>query len=149
MSSLNRYFQHPPRYQILHCLRNQVIGGTSIFVDALHAAGVLRHTHPEDFAVLTQTSVSYHYVNDGHHLHHSHPTIQLAPPQTDSAPTPRARSLTSTTPRLYRRRYRSPRLLRSILLSSASICWRTLPRASSTYSAKATPSCESRTTTGE
>ncbi|KAF9484101.1 gamma-butyrobetaine hydroxylase [Pholiota conissans] len=79
------YFQHPPRYQILHCLRNQVVGGTSIFVDALHAAGVLRHTLPEDFAVLTQTPVSYHYVNDGHHLHREHPTIQLTPSGNDIA----------------------------------------------------------------
>ncbi|KAF8895870.1 gamma-butyrobetaine hydroxylase [Gymnopilus junonius] len=72
------YFQHPPRYQILHCLRNQVIGGTSIFVDALQAARVLRTTHPTDFEVLTKTPVSFHYVNDGHHLHREHSTIELS-----------------------------------------------------------------------
>ncbi|KAF5325274.1 hypothetical protein D9619_009845 [Psilocybe cf. subviscida] len=71
------YFQHPPRYQILHCLRNQVIGGTSIFVDGLHAARTLRETHPEYFDTLTKTPVSFHYINDGHHLHHEHHTIEL------------------------------------------------------------------------
>ncbi|KAF8452618.1 Clavaminate synthase-like protein [Boletus edulis BED1] len=71
------YFQHPPRYQILHCLRNRVIGGTSIFVDAIHAASLLRQSHPVDFDILAATPVPFHYINDGHHLHHEHPTIEL------------------------------------------------------------------------
>ncbi|KAG2049701.1 Clavaminate synthase-like protein [Suillus hirtellus] len=72
------YFEHPPRYQILHCLRNRVVGGTSRFVDGLHAAETLRKTHPVDFDTLATTPVPFHYVNDGHHLHHEHPTIELA-----------------------------------------------------------------------
>ena len=76
----NRYFQHPPRYQILHCLKNQVIGGTSIFVDGLHVARILRESHPADFDILTKTPVPFHYIVDGYHLHHEHPTIELAPP---------------------------------------------------------------------
>ena len=83
---LCRYFQHPPRYQILHCLRNRVVGGTSIFVDSLHAARVLRDTHLNDFDTLTQTPVAFHYINDGHHLHYNHPTIELAPLSTLSSP---------------------------------------------------------------
>ncbi|KZT63269.1 gamma-butyrobetaine hydroxylase [Daedalea quercina L-15889] len=79
------YFQYPPRYQILHCLRNRVEGGASYFVDALHAAEMLRESYPEDFRVLSETPVAFHYINDGHHLHYSHPTIQLAPPQVDVA----------------------------------------------------------------
>lgn len=71
------YFQHPPRYQILHCLRNRVLGGTSIFVDGFHAASTLRETHPLDFDVLATTPVTFHYINDGHHLHHAHPTVEL------------------------------------------------------------------------
>ena len=73
-----RYFQHPPRYQILHCLRNRVEGGTSIFVDASHVASQLRQTDPSAFDILASTPVAFHYVNDGHHLHHSHPTLQLS-----------------------------------------------------------------------
>ncbi|KAJ8473194.1 hypothetical protein ONZ45_g16383 [Pleurotus djamor] len=71
------YMQHPPRYQILHCLRNRVQGGESLFTDALHAAQVLRETSPADFEVLATTPVAFHYINDGHHLHREHPTIQL------------------------------------------------------------------------
>lgn len=74
---VNRYFENPPRYQFLHCLRNRVEGGSSIFVDALNAANTLRVTSPSDFDILTTTPVSFHYINDGHHLHYDHPTIQL------------------------------------------------------------------------
>ncbi|PCH36933.1 gamma-butyrobetaine hydroxylase [Wolfiporia cocos MD-104 SS10] len=72
------YFQHPPRFQILHCLRNRVVGGTSIFVDAFHAASKLRAADPAAFQTLAETPVAFHYINDGHHLHYAHPTIQLA-----------------------------------------------------------------------
>ncbi|KAI0819364.1 Clavaminate synthase-like protein [Trametes gibbosa] len=72
------YLQHPPRYQILHCLRNRVEGGKSIFVDAAHVASKLRQTDPAAFDVLATTPVAFHYINDGHHLHYSHPTIQLS-----------------------------------------------------------------------
>lgn len=53
------------------------MGGTSIFVDGLHVANTLRRTHPEDFNILSTTRVPFHYINDGHHLHHEHPTIDL------------------------------------------------------------------------
>ncbi|KIJ64805.1 hypothetical protein HYDPIDRAFT_89795 [Hydnomerulius pinastri MD-312] len=79
------YFQHPPRYQILHCLRNRVVGGTSIFVDGVHAASVLRKSHPADFDILATTPVPFHYINDGHHLHHEHPTIELETPSSADA----------------------------------------------------------------
>ncbi len=80
-----RYFQHPPRYQILHCLRNRVRGGTSIFVDAVAVAEELRKSYPEHFNVLTVSPVAFHYINDGHHLHYEHPTIELAPPNSSSS----------------------------------------------------------------
>ena len=77
---LCRYFQHPPRWQILHCLRNRVQGGESCFVDALAVAEKLRRARPDYFGILTRTPVAFHYINDGHHLHYEHPTIELAPP---------------------------------------------------------------------
>ncbi|KAI0790701.1 Clavaminate synthase-like protein [Abortiporus biennis] len=84
-----QYFNHPPRYQFLHCLRNKVQGGTSLFVDALAAAETLRKTNPEDFDLLTSTPVKFHYINDGHHLHNSHPTIELATfPKVPGEPRP-------------------------------------------------------------
>ncbi|KIJ06601.1 gamma-butyrobetaine dioxygenase, partial [Paxillus involutus ATCC 200175] len=86
------YFQHPPRYQILHCVRNRVVGGSSVFADGLHAASTLRESHPTDFDVLTTTLVPFHYINDGHHLHYEHPTIgletHLSPNASTSTPLP-------------------------------------------------------------
>ena len=76
---LHRYFQHPPRSdQILHCLRNRVNGGMSTVVDAVHVASMLRTSHPSAFDTLTSTPVPFQYVNDGHHLHKTHYTIQLS-----------------------------------------------------------------------
>ncbi|EMD36759.1 hypothetical protein CERSUDRAFT_137020 [Gelatoporia subvermispora B] len=80
------YFEHPPRWQILHCLRNRVDGGQSIFVDSLKAAEDLRVQHPSHFNVLTSTLTSFHYDNDGHHLRFSHPTIELWPHPVGDVP---------------------------------------------------------------
>ncbi|KDQ18345.1 hypothetical protein BOTBODRAFT_104240 [Botryobasidium botryosum FD-172 SS1] len=74
------YFQHPPRYQFLHSLRNRSIkGGESFFSDAFSAATTLRRSHPAAFNLLASTPVPFHYINDGHHLHHAHPTMELDP----------------------------------------------------------------------
>ncbi|KAJ7291516.1 hypothetical protein C8J57DRAFT_217670 [Mycena rebaudengoi] len=71
------YFKNPPKYQVLHCLRNKVHGGTSVFVDALDAAVTLRERAPAQFEVLATTRVPFHYINDGHYLHCAHPTIDV------------------------------------------------------------------------
>ena len=75
----HRYFECPPRFQILHCLRNRVHGGTSLFVDAFATAEALRATHPADFALLATMPVTFQYINDARHLHHARPTITLEP----------------------------------------------------------------------
>ncbi|KAJ7594453.1 hypothetical protein C8J56DRAFT_1161064 [Mycena floridula] len=77
------YFQHPPQFQILHCLLNKVIGGESIFLDAFNAAHQLNE---QDFEVLSSHPVRFHYVNDGHSLHYEHPTIELWGPQSTERP---------------------------------------------------------------
>jgi gamma-butyrobetaine dioxygenase len=59
-----------------------------MFVDALNAANTLRTSSPSHFNVLTTTPVSFHYINDGHHQHFDHPTIQLGsfPDETGALP---------------------------------------------------------------
>jgi len=71
------YFESPPRYQVLHSLVNRVEGGTSIFVDAIERAQVLREKDPKSFNILANTPVNFYYDNDGHFLHQTHPTIEL------------------------------------------------------------------------
>ncbi|KAH9955440.1 hypothetical protein BC827DRAFT_1237137 [Russula dissimulans] len=91
-----QYFESPPRFQILHCFRNRVQGGTSLFVDAFAAAEALRATHPAAFSRLATTPVPFHYINDARHLHHARPTITLDPASA-SASDPASTSLPSDT----------------------------------------------------
>ncbi|KAH9054926.1 hypothetical protein EDB87DRAFT_1361650 [Lactarius vividus] len=79
-----QYFEAPPRFQVLHCLRNRVHGGASLFVDAFAAASALRAAYPADFARLVETPVQFQYINDSRHLHHAHPTITLGPASASS-----------------------------------------------------------------
>lgn len=46
-------------------------------MDALNVASTLRTSYPSYFDILATTPVSFHYINDGHHLHCDHPTIEL------------------------------------------------------------------------
>lgn len=70
------YFESPPRYQLLHCLRNKVDGGSSYFVDSYNAAEELRATQPAVFETLCRAKVHFHYDNDGYYYSYDHPTIK-------------------------------------------------------------------------
>ncbi|KAI0033600.1 Clavaminate synthase-like protein [Vararia minispora EC-137] len=72
-----QYFDAPPHFQILHSIRNRVKGGTSLFVDAYAAAETLRRTDPAAYALLLSVPVPFHYINDGHHIHRTHTTLEL------------------------------------------------------------------------
>ncbi|KAF7722508.1 hypothetical protein EC973_003070 [Apophysomyces ossiformis] len=66
---------HMDLMQLLHSLKNSVTGGSSIFVDSFRAVELLKENHPEDYAVLKETPVTFHYLNNGHHQYHRRPTI--------------------------------------------------------------------------
>jgi len=72
------YCENPPRYQVLHMLRNDVIGGESLFSDGLEGAYRLGEMVREAFDVLCERTVAFHYLNEHHHLYREHRTIQLA-----------------------------------------------------------------------
>lgn len=73
------YYTSPPGLQFLHCLRNTVKGGTSIFVDSFRAATLLRLRSRQTFQALTTHPVQFHYLNDSRHYFFSRPTIVLDP----------------------------------------------------------------------
>ena len=58
----------------------------STFVDAFRVAETLRKDSPSHFKALATTLVPFQYINNGHHLYHAHPTIELDPSQADSTP---------------------------------------------------------------
>jgi gamma-butyrobetaine dioxygenase len=71
------YYHSPPGLQFLHCLRNQVNGGSSIFSDSFRAASLLQLSNRHAFNSLVTTPVPFHYVNDNKHYYFSRPTIVL------------------------------------------------------------------------
>lgn len=69
------YYNSPPGLQFLHCMRNSVKGGSSIFVDSFRAATLLRMHDKHAYHALTNTPVQFHYLNDNRHYYQSRPTI--------------------------------------------------------------------------
>ncbi|KAG0933132.1 hypothetical protein G6F57_010942 [Rhizopus arrhizus] len=69
------YLDSPPGVQLLHSLKNSVTGGASIFVDSFRAVELLKSQYPEDYKILKSTPVTFHYVNNGHHMYYKRPTI--------------------------------------------------------------------------
>ncbi|KAI7868144.1 hypothetical protein BDF14DRAFT_1796769 [Spinellus fusiger] len=71
------YMDSPPGIQLLHSLKNSVTGGSSIFVDSFQAAAQLKEAYPEDYEILQKTPVTFHYLNNGHHMHYRRPTLVM------------------------------------------------------------------------
>jgi gamma-butyrobetaine dioxygenase len=69
------YYNSPPGLQFLHCMRNTVTGGSSIFVDSFRVATLLRLQSRHDYKSLETTPVSFHYMNDDRHYYFFRPTI--------------------------------------------------------------------------
>ena len=69
------YIESPPGLQLLHCLENTVVGGTSLFVDIFNAVDELKLNNPREFEILARVPVRFHYVNDGKHYEYNRPTI--------------------------------------------------------------------------
>lgn len=71
------YFESPPGLQFLHCIRNSVKGGSSLFADGFRAAEAVRLASEQFFQALCDFPVTFHYKNDGHHYHYTRPTVVL------------------------------------------------------------------------
>lgn len=54
------FLTHPPRYQLLHCMRAAATGGDNYVVDGLLAARYLEAIDAEAFATLCRTPVHFH-----------------------------------------------------------------------------------------
>ncbi|CAI2173672.1 16580_t:CDS:2 [Funneliformis geosporum] len=65
------------RLQFLHCLKNSVTGGQSIFSDTFKAIQKLNFHHPNYFNLLTTFPLTFHYINNGHHMYYNRPAIVI------------------------------------------------------------------------
>ncbi|HEY6295045.1 MAG TPA: TauD/TfdA family dioxygenase [Streptosporangiaceae bacterium] len=75
----NPYRDPVPTIQLLHCLRAAGDGGDTGLVDGFAAARDLRAADRGSFDVLTRTSASFGYSDNGTELRASQPLIQLSP----------------------------------------------------------------------
>jgi gamma-butyrobetaine dioxygenase len=67
----------PPGVQFLHCRRNSVDGGESLFVDGAAVAEDLRRTHPADFRLLCETTVPFYNEHDRYDMRARQRVIEL------------------------------------------------------------------------
>jgi gamma-butyrobetaine dioxygenase len=56
-----------PGFQALHALTASPDGGDSLFADGFALAEHVRHTRPDDFALLTRTAVPFQPVDNYRH----------------------------------------------------------------------------------
>jgi len=66
-----------PGYQFLHCYRNDVTGGESIFADGLKLCEDLRDEAPEDFELLRSVKVPWRFHDDENDIRSYRPIITL------------------------------------------------------------------------
>jgi gamma-butyrobetaine dioxygenase len=66
-----------PGVQFLHCRRNSVEGGESLFVDGAAVAAELRRTHPDDFRLLCETLVPFYNEHDAYDMRARQRVIEL------------------------------------------------------------------------
>ncbi|KAB5591680.1 Gamma-butyrobetaine dioxygenase [Ceratobasidium theobromae] len=83
--NIPRFIQTPPRIQFLHCIKNQVKGGRTVFVDALKSAHDLWYQDREAFNLLAKTPIPFQFTRFGNNYYQTHFTFQLAPEQPHSS----------------------------------------------------------------
>ena len=71
------YYEVPPGFQFLHCIKNEASGGGNVFVDAIKGALLLKETKPLSFKLLSSVYTSYHKQGKDHSLAYRRPVIQL------------------------------------------------------------------------
>ena len=66
-----------PGVQFLHCRVNSVQGGESLFLDGVAVANDLREEFPQDFKLLSQTSIPYYCEHDSYDMRSRQRVIEL------------------------------------------------------------------------
>ncbi|MEV7723299.1 TauD/TfdA family dioxygenase [Streptomyces sp. NPDC087917] len=75
----NPYRDPVPTVQLLHCLRNEAVGGDSGLVDGFHAAALLRSEDRRAFETLTRVPVEFAFSDARTELRAERPLIEVDP----------------------------------------------------------------------
>jgi alpha-ketoglutarate-dependent taurine dioxygenase len=70
------YMADPPGFQLLHCMRNSLAGGESLFSDTHRAVHALMEKEPELYNVLCRFPVRFGYHNGGQQYEYSRTVIE-------------------------------------------------------------------------
>jgi gamma-butyrobetaine dioxygenase len=97
------YLADPPSIQLLHCMKQSTEGGESRFTDAVTAFHNLQIEHYDLATTLANSSVTFHYQNDGRHLVRTRPFLEggIQPFQQQPASSSRSTSATQKPVRIY------------------------------------------------
>ena len=71
------YYELPPGYQLLHCLRNDATGGESVLVDGFNVVQALRSMDPSAFEVLATVPLDFGYEDEETDARYRAPAIGL------------------------------------------------------------------------
>lgn len=69
--------EHAPGVQFLHCRRNSVQGGRSLFVDGVAVAEAFREADPEGFRLLVETAIPFNCEHDSYDARAHQRVIEL------------------------------------------------------------------------
>ena len=70
-------WEHPPDYQLLHCLENGAEGGDSVLVDGFRAAETLRLHDPAAFRLLSRSPIDFRFQDRASDIRFRAPTFGL------------------------------------------------------------------------
>ena len=71
------YCELPPRYQLLHCLRNDATGGESVLVDGFNVVQALRSMDPSAFEILAMVPLDFGFEDEETDIRYRAPAIGL------------------------------------------------------------------------
>jgi len=71
------YYEAPPGLQFLHCLENDVEGGTNTYIDSFKAVEVLKEQDMEAYRTLLSTPITYEKIDPENHRRKRRPLISL------------------------------------------------------------------------
>ena len=75
----NPYRYPQPGFTLLHCLRNDAVGGESILIDGFRVAEIIRNESKEYFDALSTIPIVYRYQDDQAILEYTAPFIDVWP----------------------------------------------------------------------
>jgi len=118
----NPYRVPQPGYTLLHCIRNDAVGGDSALIDGFYVADKIRRERPDLFEALCTVPIVFRYADDQAILENTSPFIDVGPDGTIKHTRFHGRcdQVIATDPNTLSRFYAARRLYSKLILSEES-----------------------------